>query len=156
MMFRNSPPPRTCGREWGSWGVARLIRGALACSAAGLLAAPTLAQGQRFYVDPTSTGPQIGDTWNRAFHTVQQGLAAAGNTAGVIDEIWVAQGTYTPGTLQTSTYTLKDNVKLYGGFTGYGSGTGSQESFLYQRPYPPVGSILSGDIDGTAGSSPGD
>ena len=58
-------------------------------------------------------------------------------------EIWVKQGTYTPGSLRTSTFALKDEVAVYGGFAG-------TETSLSQRNSDPAtnGTVLSGEIGG--------
>lgn len=37
------------------------------------------------------------------------------------DEVWVAARTYSPGAVNTNTFTLKKGVKLYGGFPAVGS-----------------------------------
>lgn len=54
-------------------------------------------------------------------------------------EIWVAQGTYYPGSLRTDSFTLKAGVKIYGGFKG-------GETTLGQRDVWNNPTILSGDI----------
>ena len=54
-------------------------------------------------------------------------------------EIWVAQGTYYPGTLRSDSFTLKAGVRIYGGFKG-------GESTLGQRDVWNNPTILSGDI----------
>jgi hypothetical protein len=62
-----------------------------------------------------------GSSWaltgaNASFKTLQEGIAAA-SSAGAGDEVWVAAGTYSPGSTSTSTFTLKENVAIRGGFT---------------------------------------
>ena len=77
--------------------------------------------------------------WQDALPTLQQALNAA--QAG--DEIWVAQGTYTPGVSRTSSFVLKQGVKLYGGFFG-------GEVALDDRDIHSNKTILSGEIGNTA------
>ncbi|UCD83914.1 MAG: hypothetical protein JSU92_11595, partial [Deltaproteobacteria bacterium] len=69
---------------------------------------------QVWYVDDdATTGLGTGKSWVDAFTTIQEAVANA--LSG--DMIWVAKGTYT----SDSTYpvlTMKDDVKVYGGFMG--------------------------------------
>jgi predicted outer membrane repeat protein len=73
---------------------------------------------------------------------VQDGLDAAGPG----NEIWVAEGVYTPtdGVTRTATFQLKDGVALYGGFGGYGI----SETVRTQRDWETHVTVLSGDLDG--------
>jgi len=66
------------------------------------------------YVKSGSTGN--GSAWNNAYRSLASALTAA--QAG--DKIWVAAGTYKPttGTDRTASFTLKNNVGIYGGFAG--------------------------------------
>jgi hypothetical protein len=95
-----------------------------------------------------------GSNWQQAVGTVQAGLdrAAAKATATTPCEVWVAQGTYYP-TLdasgvtptnkpRTKTIKLRENVLLYGGFTGV-------ETVRTERDYLAHQTILSGDLDVT-------
>ena len=95
-----------------------------------------------------ATSDPCGANWANPCN-LQYALSIAATGA----EIWVASGTYYPdqGTGQivgerASTFTLRDGVAIYGGFTG-------TETMLSQRNADPSqnGTILSGDI-GTAGS----
>jgi predicted outer membrane repeat protein len=74
------------------------------------------------FVDVTAMGVNEGTSWTDAFTSLQDGLAAAGDS---LDEIWVAKGTYRPdvGENQTqgdrsATFQLLNGVGVYGGFTG--------------------------------------
>ena len=83
------------------------------------LSPPLIALAATTYVDADATGTGDGTTWENAYLDLQSALVAA--TGG--DQIWVARGVYYPdeGTGQidnelASTFTLIDNVALYGGF----------------------------------------
>ncbi|MDL1911680.1 hypothetical protein FBQ81_13485 [Chloroflexi bacterium CFX6] len=83
-----------------------------------------------------SSGPC--DSWGAAC-TLQRALTAAVDG----DEIWVQQGTYTPGAARADTFTIPGGVAVYGGFVG-------TETARSQRNPDPANTILSGDI-GTVG-----
>jgi len=100
------------------------------------------------YVDAGAPGPADGLSWTTAFTEVQSALAVA--VPG--DEIWVAEGVYTPdydpGSGQytghvTATFVLTNDVALYGGFGGYGI----SEPLRTQRDWAAHPTVLSGDID---------
>jgi LPXTG-site transpeptidase (sortase) family protein len=104
------------------------------------------ATGPLCYVRVGASG--AGDSWGDAYPDLQSALADNNCT-----EIWVAQGTYYPdeGTGQTnddrsSTFTLKNNVAIYGGFDG-------AETLRTDRDWEDNTTTLSGDIDQTAGDS---
>ncbi len=104
------------------------------------------------YVDAGSTAPNPdGCSWGTAFASLQSALSVASTG----DQIWVASGTYFPdeGAGQTnndrnSTFTLKNGVSVYGGFT-------VGQTLLSQRnPNPATnGTVLNGDIDQTTGNA---
>ena len=111
---------------------------------AALVAAPAHAQSPTiYYVDitrPDDSGNGL--SWATAKRNLQSALALAGSGA----QIWVADGIYYPdeGTGQTdddrtSTFSLKDGVKIYGGFAG-------GETSLSQRNPATNVAILSGDL----------
>jgi len=92
------------------------------------------------YVDRDTPGPtHDGLSWTTAFTNVQAALAAAVSS----DEIWVAEGVYTPGSAdqRDATFTLKNGVALYGGFA-------ATEAARDQRDWTANITVLSGDIDG--------
>ncbi len=88
------------------------------------------------YADILYVDNNLGDGfWQGAYENPQQALAAANPG----DEIWVAQGIYTPGVDRNNSFVLKEGVKLYGGFYG-------GESTLFDRDVHANPTILSGDI----------
>ncbi len=99
-----------------------------------------------YYVRPDGDDANPGDSWAFAKKTIQAAIAAT--TAGN-NTIFVAAGTYVPGTGRSSTFLLMtgdslDGVHLYGGFRGGESDLDGQD--IAANP-----TILSGDI-GTAGN----
>lgn len=71
-------------------------------------------------------------------------LTEAIQSANSGDEIWVAVGTYHPGTNRSDSFILKPGVKLYGGF--YGGEVAREDRDPYKNA-----TVLSGDI-GVAGN----
>ena len=102
------------------------------------------------YVASSGSGAG-GCAWATAFPFLQDAITLA--TSG--DQIWVASGTYYPdqgaGQInndRNSTFTLKDGVSVYGGFT-------IGDTLLTDRDSNPAtnGTVLSGDIDQVAGNA---
>ncbi|MCX7424360.1 MAG: right-handed parallel beta-helix repeat-containing protein [Planctomycetia bacterium] len=105
--------------------------------------------------DATSGGD--GSAWDSAYHDLQDALtqAAALNADAVatndVDQIWIAEGTYTPsaeletGDARSASFSLVDGVTLYGGFAG-------TETTLDARDWAAHVTTLSGDL-GTAGDN---
>ena len=87
------------------------------------------------YVDADASGVGDGTSWSNAFTTVPAALAAA--TSGV--EIWVSAGIYHPGSTRGAAFQLKEDVSLYGGFTG-------EETNRADRDWTTNVVVLSGDI----------
>ncbi|NJO15460.1 MAG: hypothetical protein HC877_06850 [Thioploca sp.] len=108
------------------------------------------------YVKSNAVGENNGFSWQDAFLDLQSALMIA----QIGDQIWVAQGIYTPsqpndtGDPRDVTFKLIDGVKIYGGFAGI---IGSEGLFsgLFQeqlvRDPNNYETILSGDI-GISGS----
>ncbi|SOE20200.1 hypothetical protein SAMN06298216_0696 [Spirosomataceae bacterium TFI 002] len=86
------------------------------------------------YVKPIASGTGDGSSWANASADLQAMIDASGTT-----EVWVAAGTYYPGTSRTDSYIMKNNVAIYGGFNG-------SETMLSQRNWSANTTVLSGDI----------
>jgi SprB repeat len=82
-------------------------------------------------------GNQNGTSWADAYPLLQSAIIAAQYG----DTIWVAQGTYLPTTSinRNISFTLKNGVRMFGGFTG-------TESALSERDWELNETVLSGDI----------
>lgn len=107
--------------------------------------------GEILYVDAHSSNPVFPYTsWNTAAASLQDALAVAASG----DQIWVADGTYSPatGTDRDASFVLRSGVAIYGGFTGVSTGPtpGSEETSLAERNPDPLtnGTLLSGDLNG--------
>ena len=92
--------------------------------------------GEIIYVNSVASGNNDGTSWEHAYRDLQNALAAAEDG----DEIWVATGTYLPGSERTDSFILKDGVAIYGGFQG-------NETSLDRRDVDGNPTILSGDLD---------
>jgi predicted outer membrane repeat protein len=114
-----------------------------ASGASPLLLPPPPPSGTTYYVDPTATGNEDGETWQDAFPTLQDALSVVQSG----DQIDVAQGTYTPGDSRTDTFLLFDGVTIQG---GYGSLTGG---LPYVQDPNQFQTILSGNIGDPKSSS---
>ncbi|MCH7721630.1 MAG: hypothetical protein IH988_11700, partial [Planctomycetes bacterium] len=100
----------------------------------------------RFVNDQAPPG-QCGLSWETAYHDLQAALMAAGESGGLVTQIWVAAGTYTPAESdgdRGATFQLINNVALYGGFAG-------TETSPDERDWQTNETILSGDLNGNDG-----
>ncbi|MEM8611552.1 MAG: DUF4114 domain-containing protein [Cyanobacteria bacterium P01_H01_bin.105] len=88
-----------------------------------------------FYVQANAPNTNDGSSWGTAT-SLQTALASA--SAG--DEIWLAQGTYSPGNNPTDTFTVNQAVQLYGGFDG-------TEATRNQRDWQANQTIIDGNGD---------
>lgn len=89
-----------------------------------------------WYVDGDRPGLGDGRSWDHAFNDLSVALARAQHG----DEVWVAQGTYTPGRNDpTATFRLKNGVGVYGGFVG-------GERVRSERKPTRFRTVLSGDL----------
>lgn len=103
-----------------------------------------LNMGQIIYVNSSNTSPgQDGSSWGKAFASLQAGLSAASALTGEDIQVWVAAGTYKPGTLRRDVFEIPSGVQVYGGFAG-------SESELNQRNWRTQKTILSGEIGTSA------
>jgi autotransporter-associated beta strand protein/predicted outer membrane repeat protein len=92
---------------------------------------------QVIYVDAASTsGGNNGSSWANAYTSLSSALSAA--KWG--EEIYVAGGTYVPGSSLTSTFDLKDNVSIFGGYAGIAA------SNSYTVNYTTYATTLSGAV----------
>ncbi len=108
-----------------------------------LFSAALPAQNNRFYVSASASGAANGSSWADAFIDLQAAL----QIAQWGDTVWVAEGTYYPGTgtQRTQSFEPLSGVKIFGGFAG-------TESSIDQRDWAAHPVVLSGDI-GTPGDS---
>ncbi|MCB9273898.1 MAG: right-handed parallel beta-helix repeat-containing protein [Lewinellaceae bacterium] len=94
------------------------------------------AIGQVAYVKQDASGANNGTSWANAYTSLHSALADA--TAA---QVWVAAGTYVPGTDTMDVFFVGRSVILYGGFAG-------TETSLDQRDVSAHATILSGDLAG--------
>jgi predicted outer membrane repeat protein len=87
------------------------------------------------YVNAAAAGNGDGTSWLNA----NPDLAGAVATAPSGCEIWVAQGTYLPGGTRSVSFGLKNNLAVYGGFSG-------NETMRADRDWQIHPTVLSGDI----------
>lgn len=93
-----------------------------------------------------------GSSWANAHATLTAALVHADASGCTnVTQIWVAQGTYKPAGVngdRTATFTLKNGLALYGGFSG-------TETQLSQRNANPAtnNTVLSGDLNGDDGAN---
>lgn len=94
------------------------------------------ASGKIWYVNHESKAAGDGRGWTTAFQSPQEALSKASQG----DEIWVTRGTYYPDAADpTKSFVLKEDVALYGGFSG-------TETTRQQRNFRKNVTILSGNI----------
>jgi len=96
------------------------------------------------YVDCDAAGANNGTSWADAFTSMQDALAAMGSG----DQVWAAEGTYTPTAEvggagdEYKTFQLKNGAAVYGGFDG-------TETALADRDWFNNETILSGELGAT-------
>ena len=123
--------------------LSRWILGALI-----LLSGITLNAQTIYFVNSTANPDGDGLSWATSFTGLQQAIDSACQHAPA--EIWVAHGTYYPSqndslnssgpTDRTNTFSLCNNVQVYGGFQG-------TETVLSERDWLASLTTLSGDLD---------
>ncbi|ELR98853.1 choice-of-anchor Q domain-containing protein [Gloeocapsa sp. PCC 73106] len=89
------------------------------------------------YVNLDADGADNGSSWENAYNDLQDAL----ENAEAEDEIWIAEGTYTPteSNNRNTSFELRNSVSIYGGFTG-------NETSLTDRNFRSNETILSGNI----------
>jgi hypothetical protein len=104
------------------------------------LGAVAPVEGAIYRVDDDADPGGDGSTWDLAYNQLY--LILDNQLLNPGDIIWVAQGTYKPGTERTDSFNLVDEVKLLGGYAGLGVPNPDERNItLYET-------ILSGDIEG--------
>jgi len=91
---------------------------------------------QIVFVKHDATGSNDGSSWTNAYTN----LPSAVTNAQAADELWIAAGTYKPGTSSSSYIDITTNIKLYGGFNG-------TETALSQRDWTTNQTVISGDLN---------
>ncbi len=93
-------------------------------------------QGQVF-VNQNANGTNDGSSWTNAYTNLNDAINAAPANA----QLWIAAGTYKPGTTTTDAFKPSNSLEFYGGFSG-------TETMLSQRDVSANSTILSGDLLG--------
>lgn len=101
--------------------------------------AACVSQGAVLRVKPDAPGPHTGQSWDEAFATVSESIAAAASG----DEIWVARGTY------QENLAVPSGVALFGGFAG-------TENLRQERDLGAHPSVLDGGLRGSVVVIPND
>ncbi len=93
-------------------------------------------------VDDDALPGGTGDGWGNAINDLQQAFTLARACAGDVEQIWIADGMYTPASNghRAQGFDLISGVSLYGGFVG-------NESSIDDRVAGAAESILSGDLN---------
>jgi hypothetical protein len=102
----------------------------------------TLSTSNVVFVDWRTKTSRDGKSWETAFATVQEGLQVA-KALNAPTDVWVASGTYKPGTAgqRDKTFNLTTKLCLLGGFAG------TESNYNDRNPAANI-TILSGDLDG--------
>jgi len=105
-----------------------------------ILTGPCIFPSSQVYVDKDATGLNNGTSWANAFVELKDALEAAREWVNA-DEIWIAEGVYSPHTTRRDTsFILYDSIHIYGGFLGV-------ELTLGERTTDPELVQISGDIN---------
>ncbi|MHC5113180.1 MAG: right-handed parallel beta-helix repeat-containing protein, partial [Planctomycetota bacterium] len=100
--------------------------------------------GEVLYVSAGADGANDGSGWTNAFTDLSVALEESQSPCRAVSQIWVAAGTYVPGSGSNdrlSTFKLYSGVEVYGGFAG-------GETSLDDRDPVANLTILSGDLAG--------
>ncbi|MBB3842243.1 hypothetical protein FHS57_006274 [Runella defluvii] len=87
------------------------------------------------YVKAGASGS--GSSWADASGNLQAMI-----NANCVEQVWVAAGTYKPGTSRSESFVMKAGVKIYGGFPAIGTPT------FADRNWKTNVTVLSGDLNG--------
>ena len=95
------------------------------------------AAADTLYVDASATGSNNGSFWEDAFVSLR--VALLNSEYG--DQVWVAEGTYTPitGINRLSSFGIQNGTQVFGGFQ-------AGDTSLLQRDWKNNLTIMSGDI----------
>ncbi len=105
-----------------------------------ILTGPCTFPSPQVYVDKDATGLNNGTSWANAFVELKDALEAAREWANA-DEIWIAEGIYSPHpTRRDTSFILHDSISIYGGFIGV-------ELTRAERTNDPELVQISGDIN---------
>ena len=107
------------------------------------------SQAGIIYVDANTPDNNDGSSWSHAYKYLQDALADA-NSSGDVNEIWVAQGVYTPDSNsddpngsgdREATFQLINGLTIKGGYAGFGEpDPNARDIELYET-------ILNGDLN---------
>lgn len=117
--------------------IANLRNMLAACVFLSVIVCP--AVGKIIYVNDDATGANNGTSWTDAYTDLQSAVATSISS----DQIWVAAGTYKPGSSRYDSFQMKNGVGIYGGFAG------NEDPNLFDpadRDFTTSETILSGDI----------
>lgn len=103
---------------------------------AGMLFLCVSAFSQVVYVKADAAGANNGSSWTDAYTNLATALANTSN-----GEVWVAKGTYKPGTDTLSRFEIKNALALYGGFAGTETSAGQRDPVANPT-------FLDGDVNG--------
>ncbi|GHT22683.1 hypothetical protein FACS189430_04840 [Bacteroidia bacterium] len=119
--------------------------------------APIHWKQPHIFVKQGGAGTMDGSSWENAYSDLAEALAMAHESNGAITEIWVTKGVYHPknkpfngDTEATSndprdvTFTLRDNLKIYGGFPF--DATSAVNKTINDRDWGANPTILSGEL----------
>ncbi len=97
------------------------------------------------YVARNADGNQDGDSWQNAFNDIHQALRAAELYPGIVEEIRIAQGTYTPAPPngdREASFRITTSAVIRGGYAGPGNSDPSERDAARYL------TTLSGDLNG--------
>ena len=118
---------------------------AIALATCTAFTSPAFAQSV-LYVDASAPTGGNGLTWATAFRNIRGAMNLAVTTPSVT-EIWVADGSYSPG---STPFDVRNNLTLYGGFAG------GETSLDQRNPDAFVATITGGDTARLLNTSPTD